>query len=135
MGFLQAREKAMQKQRQEAVGAPAAAMKPCLVYFGCRDSSEQLYSEQMHKWRDEGVITGLHVAQSRGKGPKVRGRSRGISRGSRLCYVKQSYVGCRLCSPTCTPGRNFLVRMHQLYFAHVEVLYCAPREYETNQTS
>ena len=65
MGFLQAREKAMQQQRGQL-------MKPCLVYFGCRDSSEELYSEQMLEWLDSGVITGLHVAMSRGQGPKVR---------------------------------------------------------------
>eukprot|EP00752_Nemacystus_decipiens_P005386 g4883.t1 len=64
MGFLQAREKAMRQNRQRP-------LKPCLVYFGCRDSSEKLYSEQMHRWLDSGVITGLHVAMSRGEGPKT----------------------------------------------------------------
>ena len=54
----------MQQQRGQL-------MKPCLVYFGCRDSSEELYSEQMQRWLDNGVITQLHVATSRGKGPKV----------------------------------------------------------------
>lgn len=63
MGFLQAREKAMKQQQQP--------LKPCLVYLRCRNSSEELYSEQMHEWLDSGVITGLHVAMSRGKGPKV----------------------------------------------------------------
>lgn len=59
----------MQQQQEET------PLKPCLVYFGCRDPSEELYSEQMRKWVDSGVITGLHVAMSRGKGPKVRPRS------------------------------------------------------------
>ena len=64
MGFLQAREKAMRQK-------PRQRLKPCLVYFGCRDASEELYSDQMHEWLDSGVITGLHVAMSRVKGPKV----------------------------------------------------------------
>ncbi|CAM9667313.1 unnamed protein product, partial [Scytosiphon promiscuus] len=58
MGFLQARAQALRK------GA-APSLAPCLVYFGCRDSSETLYAEQMRRWVEEGVITELHVAKSR----------------------------------------------------------------------
>ncbi|CAN0396065.1 unnamed protein product, partial [Hapterophycus canaliculatus] len=63
MGFLQARARALRK-------GTVHSLAPCLVYFGCRDSSETLYAEQLRRWLEEGVITELHVAMSR-EGPKV----------------------------------------------------------------
>lgn len=93
MAFLQARERAMQRQQHQgrAVGAPSS-LRPCLVYFGCRDSSEELYSEQMHKWLDSGVITGLHVAMSRGRGPKVS--SRGVFSSCSLARAVSMSLCC-----------------------------------------
>ncbi|CAM9554633.1 unnamed protein product, partial [Ascophyllum nodosum] len=62
IGFLQAREEAL---RQGTV------LVPCVVFFGCRDNSEFLSSGDMKKWCKIGVITALHVALSRGAGPKT----------------------------------------------------------------
>lgn len=76
MGFLQARAQALRTGR-----VPSLA--PCLVYFGCRDSSETLYAEQMRRWVEEGVITELHVAMSR-EGPKVRRRALRVGRQASL---------------------------------------------------
>eukprot|EP00904_Undaria_pinnatifida_P005299 jgi/Undpi1/189/HiC_scaffold_1.g00186.m1 len=56
IGFLQARAAALVQR---------TTLAPCHVYFGCRDSTEFLYSEQMRQWQADGVITGLHVAMSR----------------------------------------------------------------------
>lgn len=64
MGFLQARANFLRKERYPSLA-------PCLVYFGCRDSSETLYAEQLRRWLDEGVVTELYVAMSR-EGPKVQ---------------------------------------------------------------
>ncbi|CAN0416317.1 unnamed protein product, partial [Hapterophycus canaliculatus] len=62
MGFLQARAESLRQGR-----LPSLA--PCLVYFGCRDSTETLYAEQLRRWLGGGVITELHVAMSE-EGPK-----------------------------------------------------------------
>lgn len=68
IAFLQAREKALSQLRRRR--GPRAALKPCLVYFGCRNASEVLYREKMQDWVTSGVITELHIAMSR-QGPKV----------------------------------------------------------------
>ncbi|CAM9801707.1 unnamed protein product [Scytosiphon promiscuus] len=64
MGFLQARANFLRRGR-------FSSLPPCLVYFGCRDSSDTLYAVQMRRWLQEGVVTELHVAMSR-EGPKTQ---------------------------------------------------------------
>ena len=56
LGFLQAREKALQD---------GVSLGPCMVFFGCRAENDFLHGEQMRLWLDRGVITDLQVAFSR----------------------------------------------------------------------
>ena len=103
MAFLQAREKALSQLRRQQ--GPLAALKPCLVYFGCRNSSEALYYEQLQDWVTSGVITGLHVAMSR-QGPKVCScfscgvRTHSLVAGFGLVVVVMG-DWCRCCRAVC----------------------------------
>ncbi|CAM9350750.1 unnamed protein product, partial [Ectocarpus fasciculatus] len=61
MGFLEARAEASRQGK---------ALAPCLLYFGCRDSSEILYADRLRTWLEDGVMTEFYVVKSR-EGPKM----------------------------------------------------------------
>ena len=62
IGFLQHR--GAQMKRMEAAGMEAD-LGDARLYFGCRDTNDYLYQDDLEAWRDRGLISRLAVAFSR----------------------------------------------------------------------
>ena len=58
-------------QERAALKAEGAALGPAMLFFGCRNASQDFLYEQELKQFDADGIADLHVAFSRGDGPKT----------------------------------------------------------------
>ncbi|MGI4830978.1 MAG: hypothetical protein ACRYFU_22730 [Janthinobacterium lividum] len=62
IGFMQHRGARMQQMQETGEGM---SLGDARLYFGCRDSNDYLYQQELETWRDSGLISHLAVAFSR----------------------------------------------------------------------
>ena len=68
IGFLQHRGAQLQQIRE---GGQLPTLGDAWLYFGCRDSNDYLYQQDLETWRDNGLISHLAVAFSRASEKKT----------------------------------------------------------------